>query len=104
MSIFGIGTNAQETDNGELKGQMFHIACMAWFPAYSKDPIPVSFKFMGEDGSCQSVKDISIIEDEEKNYSGIPSREYKCKAFIGGLEQIFKLVYFTEEYKWVMVI
>ena len=33
-----------------------------------------------------------------------PSREYKCKAFIGGLEQIFKLVYFTEEYKWVMII
>ena len=55
MSIFGIGTNAQETDNGELKGQMFHIACMAWFPAYNNNPIPVSFKFMGEDGSCQSV-------------------------------------------------
>ena len=83
---------------------MYHIACMAWFPAYSKDPIPVSFKFMGDDGSCQRVSDISIMEDEEKNYAGIPSREYKCKAFIGGLEQIFKLVYFTEEYKWVMVI
>lgn len=58
MSIFGIGTNTQETDNGELKGQMYHIACMAWFPAYSKDPIPVSFKFMGDDGSCQRVSDI----------------------------------------------
>lgn len=45
---------------------------MAWFPAYSKDLYSVSFKFMGEDGSCQSVKDISVIEDEEKNYAGIP--------------------------------
>ena len=55
MSIFGIGTNTQETDNGELKGQMYHIACMAWFPAYSKDPIPVSFKFMGDDGSLSLI-------------------------------------------------
>lgn len=103
MPAFGIGTNTQDTDCGEIKGQMFHIACMAWFPAYN-NPIPVSFKFVGEDGSCQSVRDISVIEDEEKNYSGIPSREYKCKAFIGGLERAFKLVYFTEKYKWVMVI
>ena len=104
MPVFGIETNTQDTDCGEIKGQMFDIACMAWFPAYNNNPIPVSFKFMGEDGSCQSVKDISVIEDEEKNYSGISSREYKCKAFTGGLEQIFKLVYFTEEYKWVMVV
>lgn len=103
MGTFGIGTNNNQIDSGEIRGKMYHIACKVWFTA-SCSPRPLSFKFEGDDSIIQTVSDISIKSSEDKNYSGIPSKEFKCEAIIGGLLQEFKLIFFTEACKWVMVI
>lgn len=103
MSAFGIGTNVQEIDRGELRGKMYHIACKVWFTAGCKVS-PLSFKFQGEDGMIQTVHNITVHYAEEKNYSGIPSMEYGCEAVIGGLRHEFKLIFYMEACKWVMIL
>ena len=103
MSAFGIGTNTTKIDSGEIRGKMYHVACKVWFTA-SCSPKPLSFKFEGDDGIIQSVTDISIKSSEDKNYSGILSKEFVCESIIGGFLREFKLIFFVESCKWVMVI
>ena len=103
MGAFGIGTNVNEINSGEIRGKMYDIACKAWFTA-SCNPKPLSFKFKGDDGMIQEVSDIKIKSREDKNYSGIKSKEFVCVAIIGGILLEFKIILFTEECKWVMVI
>lgn len=103
MGIFGIGTNTNDIDSGEIKGKMYHIACKVWFTS-NCSPKPLSFKFEGDDGIIQSVSNISIQSSEDKNYSGIASKEFMCEAIIGGFLRNFKLIYFIESCKWIMVI
>ncbi|MGC6175547.1 hypothetical protein [Lacrimispora sp. 38-1] len=103
MSSFGIGINAEAIDSGELKGKMYHIACKAWFTA-SCNLRPLSFKFEGDDGEIQTVREITVRHSENKNYSGIPSKEYECEAIIGGIRHEFKLIFYMEACKWVMIL
>ncbi|WP_143322478.1 hypothetical protein [Clostridium sp. HBUAS56010] len=103
MSAFGIGTNTNDIDSGEIRGKMYHIACKVWFTA-SCSPRPLSIKFEGDDGIIQSVTDICIKSSEDKNYSGIASKEFLCESIIGGFLRDFKLIFFIESCKWIMVI
>ncbi|WP_367567190.1 hypothetical protein [Lacrimispora sp.] len=103
MGAFGIGTNVNEIDSGEIRGKMYHIACKAWFTASSVTK-PLSFKFEGDDGIIQTVSDIAIKYTDDKNYNGIPSKEFCCEAIIGGILHDFKLIFYMESCKWVMVI
>ena len=103
MSSFGIGTNVKNIDNGEVKGKIYHIACKVWFTS-SCSPRPLSFKFEGDDGIIQTVSNISIKCSEDKNYSGIASKEFSCEAVIGGIRHQFKLVFYLEDCRWVMVL
>lgn len=77
-----------DVDSGIPKGNMYHIACSAWFTSTGQT-MPRYFKFEDDAGEVQTVKDILVKYTEEKNYSGIPSREYGCEAVIGGLNRIF---------------
>lgn len=90
-------------DSGTPNGKMYHIACKTWFTA-TGNLMPLSFKFEGDDGSIQCVPELQIKYSEEKNYSGIPSREYGCRACIGGMLLDFKLIFYMEACKWVMVV
>ena len=103
MSAFGIGTNVREVDSGEVRGRQIEIACKTWFTSTGW-PRPLSFKYEGDDGMIQSVAVAEIVSSEDKNYSGIPSKEYKCRAIIGGLLHEFKLVFYLESCRWVMVL
>lgn len=89
----------QDTPNGK----MYHIACMTWFTS-SGSLRPISFKFEDENKEIQRVGDIIIQYSEDKNYSGLPSKEFGCKAIIGGLIQDFRLIYYLDACKWVMMI
>ena len=102
MSAFGIGTNAERADSGLLAGRQIKIACKAWFTSTGAIQ-PLSFKFEGDDGMMQTVNHVAVRFGEEKYYSGIPSMEYACRAVIGGLTQ-FKLIFYPEEGRWVMVL
>lgn len=103
MGVFGIGTNTKEIDSGEIRGKMYHVACKAWFTS-TCSPRPLSIKFEGDDGIIQTVSDITVKCTEDKNYSGIPSKEFSCEAIIGGILHEFKLIFYMEACKWVMVV
>lgn len=92
-----------EIDSGLPKGKMYHIACKTWFTA-NGSPRPLSFKFEGDDGLLQTVREVTVKYSEDKNYSGIPSKEYGCEAVIGGFVREFKLIFYCEACKWVMLI
>ena len=86
-----------DVDSGIPKGNMYHIACSAWFTSTGQT-MPRYFKFEDDAGEVQTVKDILVKYTEEKNYSGIPSREYGCEAVIGGLIREFKLIFFPPHF------
>lgn len=92
-----------EAEQDKPGGKMYQIACHAWFTA-AGEPMPLSFKFIGDDSVIQRVSDIRIRYCEDKNYSGLPSKEYGCEAIIGGLNQEFRLIYYLDACKWVMMI
>ncbi len=94
----------EEPDSGLLpQGKMYHIAVNSWSTS-SGNVIPLWFKFEGEDGVMQKVEHIQINYSEDKNYSGIPSKEFDCQAVFGGLIRHFKLLLYCEVCKWVMVV
>jgi hypothetical protein len=64
----------------------------------------MSFKFEDDNGMVQTVRDITILSVEDKNYSGIPSKEFNCEAVVGGLIRQFQLIFYLEACKWVMMI
>jgi len=103
MGVFGIGTNAKDINSKEPQGKMYHVACKVWFTA-SCSPRPLSLKFEGDDGIIQTVSEIIIKCSEDKNYNGIASKEFQCDAIIGGLKREFKLIFYMESCKWVMII
>ena len=90
-------------DGSEVHGRMYHIACKAWFTAGGV-PMPLSFKFEGDDGELQYISHLKVNYAEDRCYSGIASKEYGCEACIGGILREFKLLFYMEACKWVMVI
>lgn len=103
MSAFGIGTNEKRTDGGAVRGRQIMIACKTWFTS-TGTLLPLSFKYEGDDGMLQHVVISEIVSSEDKNYSGIPSKEYCCRAMIGGLLHEFRLIFYVEACRWVMVL
>ena len=90
-------------DGSEVHGRMYHIAYKAWFTAGGV-PMPLSFKFEGDDGELQYISHLKVNYAEDRCYSGIASKEYGCEACIGGILREFKLLFYMEACKWVMVI
>lgn len=103
MAFKQMNTLMAKRNAGSLRGTVYPIACKTWFTS-NGSIMPLSLKFEGEDGILYRVADINTTLVEDKNYSGIPSREFSCKAVIGGLMQEFKLIFYVEEYRWVMVV
>ena len=90
-------------DSGKPRGKMYHIACKTWFTSGGA-AIPLSFKFEGDDGQLQWVGDLKVLYSEDKYYSGIASKEYGCEAVIGNAVREFRLIFYMEACKWVMLI
>ena len=93
----------EQYDSGQLNGTMYHIACKSWTTSEGK-VMPLSFKFEGDDGSMILVTNIQVNYCEDKNYSGIPSKEFGCEAIIGGLLRKFKLILYCEVCKWILLV
>ncbi|MCD8083928.1 MAG: hypothetical protein LUE86_10570 [Clostridiales bacterium] len=92
-----------EAESNIPKGKLYHIACKTWFTSTGA-AMPLSFKFEDDIGEIQMVRDITVRYAEEKNFSGIPSREYGCEAVIGGMVREFRLIFYCETCLWVMLI
>lgn len=103
MPAFGIGINNDNLDSGNINGKIVPIACKVWFTTEGT-PMPLSFKYEDHEGVIQTVDNLRIKFTEDKYYSGIPSKEYRCRSIINGVVYEFKLIYYVELCKWVMVI
>lgn len=103
MSSFGIGINVKDIDSGKINGKSRDIACKTWFTS-NCTPIPLSFKYEGDDGVIQTITNLTVKTTEDKRYAGIAAKEFKCEAIIGGIRHEFKLIFYLEACKWVMVI
>ena len=90
-------------DSGSLDGKMYNIACKSWTTSGGR-VVPLSFKLEGDDGNIMLVSNIRVNYCEDKNYAGIPSKEFGCEAIIGGLLRAFKIILYCELCRWVLVI
>ncbi|GLB26644.1 hypothetical protein LXJ15735_28850 [Lacrimispora xylanolytica] len=103
MGSFGIGINVKDIDSGQIKGKIHDIACKTWFTS-NCNPIPLSFKYEAEDGTIQSVVKLTVKTTEDKRYAGVATKEYKCEAIIEGKCHNFKLIFYLEVCKWILVL
>lgn len=92
-----------KAEEGERKGRPYPVACKTWFTSAGKI-LPLSFKFQDDSGELQTVANVRVRSSEQKNYSGIPSREFSCQAVIGGLLREFYLIFYQETCQWRMMI
>lgn len=106
MAGFADACKVPDTPDSSMpQGKMYHIAVLAWFrSAGNVAPAPMLFKFQDDNGDLQVVRELTVHYSEEKNYSGIPSVEYGCEAIVGGLIRTFKIIYYLEAKKWIMLI
>ena len=95
----GIGTNAQNPDQGELTRKLEEIACGAWFTSKGTT-IPKMVKYQDEEGLIHSITKIHVLTQEKKYYCGIPIQEYRCSTVLGNQEYLFRLYYYLETNRW----
>lgn len=95
----------EEIDSGTLTGKKYPIACNAWFTS-TGTPTPLSFRFEGDDGEMQTVRrqDLKVHYSEDKNYSGVPSKEFRCTVMLSGVSIPVKLVFYCESCSWAMFV
>lgn len=103
MGVFGIGTNVRKIDSGIIRGNTYHITCMAWYG--SRPPsATATFKFGDEDGILQTITDLKIIQTDFKCYDSDQVNKYRCYAVFGGVQFGFKLIIYILSCQWVMVV
>lgn len=95
----GIGINAQNPDEGELRRDLEAIACGVWFT--SKGTVmPKMIKYQDNEGVIHRISRIRVITQEEKHYCGIPILEYRCSTVFMDREYLFRLYYYPKTNCW----
>ena len=77
----GIGTNAQNPDEGELTRELEQIACGVWFTSTGRT-IPQMVKYQDGEGLIHSITHIHVQKQAEKYYCGIPIQEFCCSTIV----------------------
>lgn len=102
MPSFGIGINSQKTNAGDIRGNQIEVACLCWFTSQGRT-IPQYLKFVDEEGVLQTINELTVKHMEQKNYSGISTKEYLCTFSLHNTLYEVKLIYFMSNCKWVMI-
>ena len=79
----------------------YEVACDIWFTASGK-AMPLKIKYKNTKEKIICIKDIAVLKDTDKMYSGIPSHEYICNGVVDNREQCFKLIFYQDKTKWIM--
>ena len=98
---FGIGTNTQDADAGEVRGEQREVACECWFTSTGRI-IPRMLKIREEDGEMLLINKIQVHSQEQKKYAGIPSIEFDCTLTVLEKAIKVKLIYYQTESRWVL--
>lgn len=99
---FGIGINNGPVYSGRVCGEQIRIACDCWFTASGRT-IPHTIKYEDSEGVVRTINNISVKHCEDKNYAGVPSIEYICTIMHKTMQFDAKLIFFTDEKRWVMI-
>lgn len=99
---FGIGINTEKQKEGRIKGKQKEIAVDCWFTSKGHT-IPRMFKYEDQEGMIHTVRNIRVLRQEDKNYSGIPTVEYRCMIEENEFRKELKLIFFLEEHRWVVI-
>lgn len=98
---FGIGIHTEGADAGELRGEKTEIAVDCWFTS-SGSTIPRMFKYQDAQGMIHTVSGIRVLYQEEKRYCGVQTVEYRCEIEENGVKRDVKLIFLTEEHRWMI--
>lgn len=88
-------------DSGKLKGNHIPIACLCWFTSTGR-LMPMLIKIRLPDESIYTIDKIRVNYSEEKHYNGIASMEFSCSIIDDGQSIPLMLIYFPDEYRWVI--
>lgn len=100
---FQVTASEEALQEREIRGQYHKVEVACWFTASGK-MMPQMVKYMDEDGSVQTLTNISVKDREQKHYAGILSQKFKCNVVVDGREWEFILLYNPKEGLWDMVI
>lgn len=96
---FGIGTNTELPNSGTFRGKLKEAACSCWFTS-TGSATPRMLKYVDEDGVIRTLQNITVLQEEQKYYNGIPTREYRCETEIEGISYSFLLLFRPENCTW----
>lgn len=99
---FGIGINHSQTEAGPLCRKQQRVAVACWFTSQGR-AMPLWMKYQDSTGRCHRIDDIFVMQEDEKHYAGILTREYRCRAELEGLQIQFTLCFFPETCEWKLV-
>lgn len=97
----GIGTNNRDADEGKVKGYQMPVACGVWYTSKGR-VIPHTIKYQDSMGELHTLKDFSILLEEDKFYCGIPATRYLCRYTEDNQLIEFWLLHYVAEKQWKM--
>ena len=97
----GIGTNAQNPDEGELTRELEQIACGVWFTSTGRT-IPQMVKYQDGEGLIHRITHIQVQTQAEKYYCCIPLREFCCSTIVENQEYESRLYYYPQTHCWTI--
>ncbi len=87
----------------EIKGYYRKVAVGCWFTATGR-AIPKMLRYEDEEGLRHVVEHIQVLEDDQRQCTGILIRRYDCRALINGAWREFVLLYHPGENIWDMIL
>ncbi len=95
--------NIPTIEDSTLNGIRIPIAVMSWTTTNCK-VIPLILKIQDNDGVVHTVKSIHVCYNEKKKYYGQWCWVFDCRTTEPYCPSVFRLIYYTEDVKWEMVI
>ncbi|MGI6095293.1 MAG: hypothetical protein ACOYBL_07665 [Lachnospiraceae bacterium] len=96
---FRIDTNMGLPDSGSYRGEIKEAACSCWFTSKGS-ATPRMLKYVDEEGIIRTLQNITVLQEEQKYYNGISTREYRCETEIEGICYPFVLLFRPENCTW----
>lgn len=75
------------------------IEAAVWFKQREK-PIPIKFKYIGRDGTSNTIVIDKILFVEETKLAGIKALVYRCQSQVKGVLKVYELKYIINECRW----
>lgn len=90
-------------EDSTLRGKRIPIAVMTWTSTNCK-MIPLMFKIQDDQGIVHAVKPITVCFSEKKKHFSQWCWIFYCRSTNQYCPEEFRMIYYTEDLKWEMII